>query len=131
MGFDMYAYNLSDKSRFDVNSEPIANFHAFYSDPNIEVLDNMLNILPTIKVAGIDLDVEGYDGICSIESVKQARQNFRIEMCESFEINISTDQDGNRISDMCELEYPFEKIKQFLDEILEKASSQYIGLDWG
>lgn len=131
MGFDMFAYSLGKKSRYDVESEPIANFHAFYSDPNIEVLYEMLNVLPAIKVAGINFNVEDYDGICSIDSVKQAKQNFRIEMCKSFEINISTDKDGNRTSEMCELEYPFQKINRFLNEILEETDSSYIGLDWG
>ncbi|WP_269924517.1 hypothetical protein [Enterococcus innesii] len=48
MGFDMQAYNLSEKNRFEKDSECIANFHAFYSDPNIDILTEMLNILPPI-----------------------------------------------------------------------------------
>ncbi|MEB6087984.1 hypothetical protein MXF21_17880 [Enterococcus casseliflavus] len=131
MGFDMQAYNLSEKNRFEKDSECIANFHAFYSDPNIDILTEMLNILPPVKVAGIDLNVEDYDGICSIESIKQAKESFKIEMCKSFEINISTDKDGNRTSEMSDLEYPFKKINLFFDEILENYNSLYIGLDWG
>jgi len=131
MGFDMFAYNLSEENRFEKDSESIANFHAFYSDPNIHILSEMLNILPPIKVAGINLNVEDYDGICSIESIKQAKESFKIEMCKSFEINISTDKDGNRTSEMCDLEYPFKKINLFFDEILENYNSIYIGLDWG
>ena len=131
MGFDMAAYNLSEINRFDEDSERIANFHAFYSDPNIELLSELLNILPAIKVAGSDLNVEDYDGICSLESVRRAKESFKVEMCKSFEINISTDKDGNRTSEMCDLDYPFQKINRFLDEIIDKADSPYIGLDWG
>lgn len=130
MGFDMTAYNFAKEGENDNYLEEICNFHVFYLDPNIGVLVELMEILPSIKLAETEWDVSEFDGICSLESVKKAKEKFTMEMCESFEINISTDTHGNRTSEMCELDYPFEKINMFLDEILKNAGTQYIGLQW-
>ncbi len=127
----MTAYSLSKEGDDTIYHKEISNFHAFYSDPNINVLEELMEILPPIKVAETGWDVSGFDGICSLDSIKKAKEKFTIEMCKSFKINISTDTHGNRTFEMCELDYPFEKINTFFDEIIKNAKSEYIGLDWG
>ncbi|KAJ85603.1 hypothetical protein [Enterococcus faecalis] len=131
MGFDMTAYSLSKETNDTISQNQISNFHAFYSDPNIGVLEELMEILPPIKVADSEWDVDVFDGICSIESIKKAKESFKIEMCKSVEVNISIDANGIQTSEMTGLDYPFEKINKFLDEIIKNAKTAYIGLTWG
>ncbi|MGY3777903.1 hypothetical protein [Isobaculum melis] len=131
MGFDVEVYQLRTDTQLARKQERIAWFHAFNSDPNISVLEELLKVFPPVKIADTKWCVEDFDGICSLENVKKAKAIFNRDMCQAVETNIRYENGIKVSSEMSDLNYPFEKISRFLDEIIKHAKTEYLGLYWG
>lgn len=114
MGFDLMAYSDVNDKYFDgTDMGCSAWLHAFYSDPNIPVYIDSLNMSQE----------KGHRGVTTLKNIQAACEKISLEDFKSMRINVRTLED-REVFDWSDKEYHYKKLQIFLDTLIKNTTSE-------